>query len=180
MTQPLIAGILSDTHLTEPDDHFRRLVEICFAEAEVILHAGDLTDLSVLEVFDDRTVHAVRGNMCRPSACQRLPDRKIVTLGRFKIGLIHRAGWSYDFEDQLLPEFDEMVDCIVYGHTHRPVCHQSGGVLYINPGSFQATGRHGACGTYALLTIGDELLARIHHVPRLAPRMPDQGCRISR
>ena len=41
-------GVLSDTHLIDPDKRFREKVERCFADADIILHAGDLTSLAVL------------------------------------------------------------------------------------------------------------------------------------
>jgi predicted phosphodiesterase len=63
----------------------------------------------------------------------------------------------------LFPE----ADCIVYGHTHRAVCHTVGTTLVINPGSFQSTGHYGAQGTYALLKITDNgLHGAIHELPR--------------
>ncbi len=44
-------GVLSDTHLIEPDKWFREKAQRCFADADMILHAGDLVNLSVLDVF---------------------------------------------------------------------------------------------------------------------------------
>lgn len=150
-------GILSDTHLSGPSQAFRDLANRCFRDVDIILHAGDLTDLSVLSVFQDREVHAVCGNMCRSSARQCLPAEKEITVGDYRIGLVHKAGISYDFEDRLLEVFPE-ADCIVYGHTHTPVCRRAGNVLYINPGSFNSHG------TYALLEVGDTLKAGIYEV----------------
>jgi len=167
MPTPITIGILSDTHLSSPSESFRQQSEICFADASVIIHAGDLTSLAVLSVFDNKEIHAVHGNMCRASSRRSLPAKKTLTINGFTIGIIHRAGYSYDFENLLLNEFDTEVDCIIYGHTHKPVCHQVGGILYINPGSFMATGRHGADGTYALLTVGEQLIGRICRVPQI-------------
>ncbi|HEB69904.1 MAG TPA: YfcE family phosphodiesterase [Desulfobulbus sp.] len=160
------AGILSDTHLNSPEPLFRQLVERCFSDCEVIIHAGDLTDLSVLDPFAGKTIHAVCGNMCRGTARTSLERSKIFRLGAFTIGLTHGAGLGYDIESGLWELFPE-VDCMVYGHTHRPVCHRVGGTLVINPGSFRSTGRWGAAGTYALLEAGKTLQARIHQVPQL-------------
>lgn len=162
--QPLTIGILSDTHLSRLTPEFEARVAACFAEASIILHAGDLTEPALLRAFAGREVHAVHGNMCSVASQKLLPRKKIVSVGRFTIGLIHRVTNSYDFEDRLADEFDQ-VDCIVYGHTHWPVCHESGGILFINPGSFLATGRFGSPGTYALLEVGDRLRATIHEVP---------------
>ena len=44
-------GVLSDTHLLEPDKWFRKQAALCFADADMIFHAGDLISLSVLDVF---------------------------------------------------------------------------------------------------------------------------------
>lgn len=163
--QPLTVGILSDTHLARLTPEFEDRVAVCFQGASVILHAGDLTEPAILKAFAGREVHAVHGNMCSRASQGLLPTKKTICLGPYTIGLIHRVGDSYDFEERLLDEF-EPVDCIVYGHTHRPVCHQSGGVLFINPGSFVATSRYGQPGTYATLEMGaDSLQATIHEVP---------------
>ena len=160
----MVVGILSDTHCSRLTPEFSERVAACFAGCEVILHAGDLTEPGLLAAFGDREVHAVHGNMCSFSCQRLLPQKKTIQLGRYRIGLIHRAGDCYEFEDQLLDEFD-LVDCIVYGHTHRPVCHRVGGVLLINPGSFLSTGRYGHPGTYAILEVGDDALsAAIHEI----------------
>ncbi len=163
--QPLTIGILSDTHLARLTPEFTARVATCFKGASIILHAGDLTEPAILKAFVGHEVHAVHGNMCSSASQGLLPLKKTIRVGNFAIGLIHRAGDSYDFEDRLVNEFDQ-VDCIVYGHTHRPACHQSGGVLFINPGSFLATSRYGHPGTYATLEVGaDSLHAMIHEVP---------------
>ncbi len=130
----------------------------------MILHAGDLTNPLILNAFDGKEIHAVHGNMCSNGSLQALPRKKTIKVGEFTIGIIHNTGYAYDFEDQLALEFDE-VDCIIYGHTHRPVCRTNGGILYINPGSFQATGRFGSPGTFALLDADTELKATLYEVP---------------
>ncbi|MFZ5764189.1 MAG: metallophosphoesterase family protein [Thermodesulfobacteriota bacterium] len=159
-------GILSDTHLLGPAPRFRLLVERCFADVPVILHAGDLTDLSILDAFHGKEVHAVHGNMCHASARHHLPEKKVVEIDGYTIGLIHGMGWRHHVEDHLLREFPE-VDCIVSGHTHQPVCHRLYDILFINPGSFTGTGRYGAAGTYALLETGPILHGKILPVPPL-------------
>ena len=158
------AGILSDTHLYSADDVFIRLVQQCFADCEVIIHAGDLTSIAVLDAFAGRQVYAVHGNMCDASSSLALSRDTTFRLGPFTIGLTHGAGLGRDIELQLWGLFPE-ADCMIYGHTHRPVCHRQGGVLFINPGTFRATGPLGAPGTYAILEAGTELCVAIHQVP---------------
>jgi len=154
-------GIISDTHLTQPTEGFKRLVDACFHDAEMIFHAGDLTDPAILSVFAGKEVHAVHGNMCSAASCRLLPSRKEIRVGGFTIGLIHRVGPGRDFENRLIEVFPE-ADCIVYGHTHIPVCHRVGGILYINPGSF--TGSRMDVGTYAILEVGETLQAQLYQV----------------
>jgi putative phosphoesterase len=160
---PLKIGIISDTHLTNPSPSFQQAAQTCFAEVDMIFHAGDLTNPEILEAFGDKKIHAVHGNMCGPAACKLLPTQKEIKVGNFTIGLIHRIGNTYDFEDRLLEVFPT-ADCIIYGHTHQPVCHKIGRVLYINPGSFTGTGYRGAGGTFAILEVGESLEGRIYQL----------------
>jgi len=167
-------GILSDTHLFNCPDSFRAEVQTAFTGCDIILHAGDLTDIAVLEAFSGKEVHAVHGNMCNMGTQQLLPQSRLITIGGHQIGLFHGAwGPRHTIEERARAMFPQ-ADCIVYGHTHHAVCHWAGGVLFINPGSFQGTGRFGAAGTYAILEI-DELVsgknglhAAIHELPQPA------------
>ena len=156
-------GVLSDTHLTGPSRVFRERVKRCFADVDMVLHAGDLTHISVLEAFGNKKVHAVHGNMCGYQAQVDLPDKKIIAVHGFQIGLAHGAGFYRNIEERLYHAFGPL-DCIVYGHTHKAVCHRVGKTLFVNPGSFSSTGRHGASGTYAIITAGEKLSANIHTV----------------
>jgi len=159
-----IIGVLSDTHLLEPDTWFREKAMLCFQDADIIFHAGDLTSLSVLEIFSEKTVHAVHGNMCGPKTRNTLPASKIIEVGNFRMALVHGAGYMPNIEDRLFDAFAP-IDCIVYGHTHKPVCHRYGPTLILNPGSFTATGPYGASGTYGIITIeGSSMEAKIRFV----------------
>lgn len=150
-------GILSDTHLNHCSDLFRAQVETAFAGCSIILHAGDLTNIAVLEAFSTKELHAVHGNMCDHSSQQQLPQSRLLTIGGYHIGLFHGAwGPRHTIEERAWAMFPQ-ADCIVYGHTHHAVCHWLHDVLFINPGTFQGTGRFGAPGTYAILTIDEEL-----------------------
>ena len=150
------AGVLSDSHTTASDALFPGLAARAFAGCGVIIHAGDLTDPGILDAFSGKTVYAVHGNSCNAAARLRLPRRRVFRLGRFTIALAHGDG-RMDIEDGLWAEFPE-ADCIIYGHTHRAVCHREGGdagVLFLNPGAFKNGG-------YAILEAGDELRATLH------------------
>ena len=158
------AGVLSDTHLVRPDSRFKDQIKQCFHDCDVIIHAGDITDLSILEVFQGKIIYAVHGNMCNSGVRAYYPEQLLFTLNRFTIGLTHGARLGPDIETALWNLFPE-ADCMIYGHTHKPVCHYHGQVLFLNPGSFQTTTRYGAPGTFAILEAGDELRARLFEIP---------------
>lgn len=160
------AGVLSDTHLLKPDNTFRLLVNLCFADCDVIIHAGDLTELAILEAFGNKPIYAVQGNMCSYEVQNQLPLTRNFPLDDYTVGLTHGARLGFDIESRLWDLFPE-ADCMIYGHTHQAVCHTINGVLILNPGTFRSTGRYGASGTYAILEAGEELTCTLHEVPQV-------------
>lgn len=152
-------GVISDTHLTNPAGLARR-VSRAFAGVDRIIHAGDLVAVPVIEELEKiAPVSAVRGNMDNPAVKARLPLKVVHDVGGVRIGLIHGHGVSGEIlsrhdvdalHDYLLSQFDEPVDCIVYGHTHSAENKTEQGVLFFNPGT--ATGR-GAKATVGVLTV---------------------------
>ena len=162
MSKVLKVGILSDTHLSKSTTQFRENCAAAFSGCNAIIHAGDLTDISLLATFAGKDVYGVHGNMCNQSTRRLLPEEKIIILKGYSIGICHGAGPRHNIEDRLFTRFPEAA-CIVYGHTHIPVCHTAVNTLFINPGSFQGTGRYGAPGTYGLLHISKEGLRGLIH-----------------
>ncbi len=157
-------GILSDTHLTTITPQFQELARLAFSDCQTIIHAGDITNGAILDTFIGKTVHAVAGNMCSMSSQLNFPEKKLINIGKFTIGLCHGTGLQHNIEDRMWALFPE-ADCIIYGHTHRPVCQKKGGILFINPGSFQYNGAFGAPASYAILRIDDDSLnANLHTV----------------
>jgi putative phosphoesterase len=125
---------LSDTHLRRrgglPAWCLRRL-----AEADLILHAGDLVAHSLLEeLMQLAPVTAVHGNMDAPVLRTRLPARDVIEIGGVKIGLLHDPGPALGRSARLAQAFVGC-DAIVYGHTHLPEIERLGRRLILNPGS---------------------------------------------
>ncbi|MEN8188257.1 MAG: YfcE family phosphodiesterase [Thermodesulfobacteriota bacterium] len=163
----ICAGIISDTHLYEVTDRFIEQCNLAFAQCSVIIHAGDLTEASILSVFEGKEIYGVHGNMCSSSVHKILPRTNSFQLEEVKLGLFHGAwGSRHNIEDRAWDLFPS-ADCIIYGHTHQPVCHQVGKTTFINPGSFQGTGRYGSPGSYAIMEINkDQIRAALHTLPQ--------------
>ena len=125
---------LSDTHLRRrralPAWCLRRL-----EDADLILHAGDLVALSLLEELERLApVAAVRGNMDEIALRERLPAKQIAEIGGAKIGLVHDPGPSLGRIARLEQAFPGCV-AVIYGHTHVPEIQRLGHRLILNPGS---------------------------------------------
>jgi putative phosphoesterase len=129
------AGVIADTHLREGTQELAELLEGPFRDVETILHAGDITEMVVLESFGEKEVIAICGNMDSSGVGMRLPRKRVWEAGKFRIGLIHGWGGRPGIEDRIEQEFED-VDCIVYGHTHIPALSKNHGILFFNPGSF--------------------------------------------
>lgn len=151
-------GVLSDTHLSASGEALAFLSDLGegpFAGVDMILHAGDLVDPDILHAFDRCPVLAVRGNM-DPDA-PGIPQKRVIEVGDARIGLMHGWGASYDLEERLLKEFHGIdLDVLVYGHSHKPVCHRRNGILIFNPGS-AADRRNMPYHSVGLLEIGEEV-----------------------
>ncbi len=128
-------GIIADTHLEHSTRELEELMAGPFHDVEMILHAGDITELVVLEAFTQKEIRVVCGNMDSPAVRRQLPTQCTLQAGKFKIGLIHGWGGPQGIEERIRREFDG-VDCIVYGHTHTPSQVKREGILFFNPGAF--------------------------------------------
>jgi len=127
-------GVVSDTHLHDFSPELEGVHNAYLKNVDMILHAGDIVEISILECFLPKKVEAVAGNMDSAAVKSQLPIKKIIEVEGFRIGLIHGWGSSGGIEDRIREEFTD-IDCLVYGHTHRPANHVVNGVLFFNPGS---------------------------------------------
>jgi len=152
----MIIGVLSDTHLKGPTSELEELNRTVFSGADLILHAGDLVEVNVLQAFRDKEVVAVHGNMDSIEAKKALPERRVIELQGYRIGLTHGWGAPAGMESRIKTLFDH-VDVIVFGHTHHTCSHVENGVLFFNPGAF--AGRFYGMGkrTVGLITLGDSV-----------------------
>lgn len=153
-------GVISDTHLREPTPQLCDLQHTIFADVSMILHAGDLTELAVLDAFSNKEVVAVHGNMCSSACWHELPAERVIEIASYRIGLTHGWGYPFGVSKRVASIFDS-VDAIVYGHTHRADNKVRNGVLYFNPGAFHGGFPFFGKGSVGILTLEDTISGQI-------------------
>ncbi|HEX5782403.1 MAG TPA: metallophosphoesterase family protein [Solirubrobacteraceae bacterium] len=129
-------AVISDTHLPRGA---RVLPEACLEQlraADVILHAGDLMELSVLAELEalGPPVHAVRGNVDSAELQARLPLTRVVDAGGVRIAMVHDAGPADGRLGRLRRRFPD-ADAVVFGHSHIPLHEERDDFAIFNPGS---------------------------------------------
>ena len=141
-------GLISDTHIPDAAKAIPPQVKEIFRGVDLILHAGDLYDISVLDELESiAPVLAALGDddgdevACDPRV---LPTHALV-LDRLTFWLTH-ARPAYDWNV-------ELPDIVVCGHSHAVAVLNSQGVLIVNPGSATFPRYQRELGTVALLTL---------------------------
>jgi hypothetical protein len=135
-------GLISDTHIPEAGKELPSQVRQVFEACDLILHAGDLHVLSVLDWLEEiAPVVAARGNgdiWLPPDP--RLKQTQAVTAEGWRIGLSHGLALpeilSWRALEKIMDrDFNGLVDVIVFGDTHVETIETYKGILLINPGS---------------------------------------------
>jgi uncharacterized protein len=150
-------GILSDTHLASITEDFKETIKRVFDGVDMIIHAGDITGLSVFNYLSNWELKAVRGNMDDFDLYNLLPEKRIENIMGKNVGIIHGKGSPRGIEEVVLREFQN-VDLIIYGHSHVPLETKKGDVLLFNPGSYRRG--YSYHGTVGILEIADNITLR--------------------
>ena len=148
-------GVIADTHVGEFQDQLPHAALHALTGSDLILHAGDLSDESVIPALERiAPVVAVHGDHDLPSAPD-LPRRAVVQAGELRIGLVHGRRIAADiavitahWAARRRLRFDmgrarsmarafrgHDVDVVVFGHWHEATLSHAGGVLVFSPGA---------------------------------------------
>jgi putative phosphoesterase len=101
--------------------------------ADLILHAGDLIEVSLLdELALYAPICAVKGNV-DPLEVD-LPETLEFDFGGARIAMIHDSGRKKGRRRRLARRFPD-ARVIVFGHSHEPFLEDEDGLLLLNPGS---------------------------------------------
>jgi putative phosphoesterase len=159
--------VISDTHVTA--DRVDGLVDRLRSQlerADVIVHAGDITDVVVLERLGEfAPVHAVLGNNDHGAD---LPEQLVVAIDGCEVAMIHDSGQASGRAGRLRRWFPS-ADVVVFGHSHLPwnesdIASDGHVQRHLNPGS--ATQRRLApeC-TVAWIDIAGGEVVDVRHEP---------------
>ncbi len=147
-------GVISDTHIPS----YKQLpaaVWTHFAGVELVIHAGDLSRLSVLRELETiAPVVAVQGNVEEEEVVRTLPIKRELLVGGCRIGVVHILGDAQQRAKAAHQEFPT-ARCVIFGHSHIPYNQEHDGQLLFNPGSATDRRRQPAC-SLGLLTIDDQ------------------------
>ncbi len=158
----MLIGVVADTHVPVRARALPRALLDGLRGVDLILHAGDLTVLAVVdELRSIAPVEAVHGNADSPAVLAALPRTRSLLLAGKRIGLVHGDGPGHSTPARARSAFaGQMLDAIVFGHSHSPHCRREGGLLLFNPGS-PTDSRREPRPSYGLLTVGETIEARI-------------------
>ncbi|MDO8673693.1 MAG: metallophosphoesterase family protein [Dehalococcoidia bacterium] len=131
-------GLISDTHVPSSMRVLWPEIRTAFLGVDLILHAGDIYDLSCLDWLEEiAPVMVARGNGdAYTPEDPRIKDVQIIEVESRKIGMVH--GLYYpgpSLEKEMRRNFGGPVDIIIFGDTHVETIERHDGVLLVNPGS---------------------------------------------
>jgi putative phosphoesterase len=140
-------GLITDTHVPEATRSLWDEVYEVFRGVDLILHAGDMHDIVVLDWLGAiAPVIGVRGNgddgtSGRPVAPNdpRLAYNQVLNVDGLRIGMTHDFSHlelpSAPIEARMDRHFGGRMNVVVAGDTHVPVVQTLRGVLIVNSGS---------------------------------------------
>ena len=152
-------AVVSDTHChtwEEVHPDIRRAV----SEADVAVHCGDFTHMDVVEGVRRSAKRAVivHGNSDPVEVREALPYVELLEVEGRRIGVTHPAWGGPPFDPkELLGDFPDGVDAVLFGHLHETVSETQNGVLFLSPGQGYVSFMVPA--TMAMLTIENGVMS---------------------
>ena len=161
--------LIADTHVPKRARDLPTRVWDEVADADVVLHAGDWVEPSLLDTLEARAkcLVACWGNNDGPELRRRLPERADATLGGLRFTVVHDTGSAAGRETRTAKDYPD-TDVLVFGHSHIPwdTTAQTG-LRLLNPGSPTDRRRQPFC-TYMTATVDNAALSDVvlHNLDR--------------
>lgn len=149
-------GLITDTHIPDVARELPAEVAAAFQGVDLILHAGDIYDLAVLDDLQRiAPVLAALGDddSFRLAQDERVKSRHVLRLEGHTVWLVHEKPFTYRFTGE---KQAETPDVIVHGHSHSAQVRNDDGILIVGSGSPTFHHYQRGLGTVAILEIGPE------------------------
>ena len=166
--------ILADTHVPRRARDLPAQVWDELDRADVVVHAGDWTEVGLLDAIEDRLradqlLVAVVGNNDGPPLRARLPEVARVELDGLRLSVVHETGTATGRERRCAEQFPD-TDVLVFGHSHIPWDSTTDtGLRLLNPGSPTDRRRQPYCTYMTASAAGGHLQdVTLHRLPRPA------------
>jgi putative phosphoesterase len=129
--------IMADTHVPKRARDLPAPLWTAVDAADVVVHAGDWVDESMLDRLLARAAHliGVYGNNDGPALRARLPEVARVELDGLRLAVVHETGPAAGREARCAARYPDR-DVLVFGHSHIPWDTTAAtGLRLLNPGS---------------------------------------------
>jgi uncharacterized protein len=167
--------ILADTHVPRRARDLPDQVWDAVADADLVVHAGDWVDVSLLDGVESRAAGVLGcwGNNDGPELRARLPEVGYADLAGLRLGVVHETGPATGRERRCATEFPDL-DVLVFGHSHIPWDTTTDtGLRLLNPGS-PTDRRRQPHGTYLTAEVSRGRLSAVELVT-VRPVTPKAG-----
>ena len=129
--------LIADTHVPKRARDLPAQVWREVDKADVVVHAGDWVDATLLDEVERRSqkLVAVYGNNDGPDLRSRLPEVATAELDGLRLAVVHETGARTGREARCTVRFPA-ADVLVFGHSHIPWDTTTpSGLRLLNPGS---------------------------------------------
>jgi putative phosphoesterase len=154
--------LISDTHVPKRARDLPAQVWDEIEQADVVIHAGDWVDVSLLDSLEARARRLVAcwGNNDGPELRARLPEVAEATLNGVRFAVVHETGAATGRDERMSRRYPD-TDVLVFGHSHIPWdTTSSTGLRLLNPGS-PTDRRRQPYHTYMTASVQDGILADV-------------------
>jgi uncharacterized protein len=162
--------LLADTHVPVRARDLPVDVWAAVDRADVVVHAGDWVDVSLLDALEKRTrqVIGVVGNNDGPALRRRLPEVARAEIDGVQLVVVHETGPAKGRESRMSQRFPD-ADVLVFGHSHIPWDSTTpSGLRLLNPGSPTDRRQQPAC-TYLTAATMNGVISDVVLHPLPAP-----------
>jgi putative phosphoesterase len=128
--------IFSDSHIPSRANS-QILQKIEFGKYDYIITVGDIVDDNTyFELINQESgFFGVHGNMDDFFIKKKLPAKRVIEIEGIKIGLIHGHQTGMANPKELIKYFDEEIDIMVFGHSHKKYDEKINEIRVVNPGA---------------------------------------------